>query len=182
MVFKFFKRYLKVFRMWLLLNIRYKLGSVGKNIYFGRRIFILRGCLDVGDHVFIGGGCWIGSKVRLGNFVMFAARVSVVGGDHRINLAGTPMIHSGRDVNRPTIIEDDVWVGYGVIIMHGRTIGEGAIVAAGSVVVNDVLPYTIVAGNPAKKIRERFPNEKEREKHKMVLESYRNTRKIEQVN
>ncbi len=54
-------------------------------------------------------------------------------------------------------IGHDVWVGHGAIILPGRTIGTGAVVAAGAVVTKDVAPYAIVAGNPARVIRQRFP-------------------------
>jgi acetyltransferase-like isoleucine patch superfamily enzyme len=54
----------------------------------------------------------------------------------------------------PVFIHDDVWVGAMSIVLKGITIGEGSIVGAGSVVTKDVPPWTIVAGNPAKIIRE----------------------------
>lgn len=56
----------------------------------------------------------------------------------------------------PIIVEDDVWIGENVVVMSGVTIGQGAIVAAGSVVTKDVEPYSIVGGNPAKLIKYRF--------------------------
>jgi len=55
-------------------------------------------------------------------------------------------------------IGHDVWIGHGAIVLPGRTIGTGAVVGAGSVVTKDVAPYTIVAGNPARMIRQRFPD------------------------
>jgi phosphonate metabolism protein (transferase hexapeptide repeat family) len=55
-------------------------------------------------------------------------------------------------------IGHDVWLGHGAIILPGRTIGTGAVVAAGAVVTKDVQPYTIVAGMPARPIRQRFPS------------------------
>ena len=60
-----------------------------------------------------------------------------------------------RDKPLP-VIGNDVWIGYGATVMNGVTIGDGAIIAAKSVVTKDVQPYTIVGGNPAKIIRQRF--------------------------
>lgn len=56
-------------------------------------------------------------------------------------------------------IGHDVWIGHGAIILAGRSIGTGAVVAGGAIVTKDVAPYTIVAGNPARVIRRRFPQE-----------------------
>jgi virginiamycin A acetyltransferase len=58
------------------------------------------------------------------------------------------------------IIGNDVWVGYKATIMSGVTIGDGAIIAAHSVVTKDVEPYAIVGGNPAKLIKKRFSEER----------------------
>lgn len=57
-----------------------------------------------------------------------------------------------------TVVGNDVWIGMEAVVMPGVTIGDGAIVAARSVVVNDVAPYTIVGGNPAKPLKVRFPD------------------------
>jgi phosphonate metabolism protein (transferase hexapeptide repeat family) len=57
----------------------------------------------------------------------------------------------------PVNIGHDVWIGHGAIILPGRSIGTGAVVAGGAVVTKDVAPYTIVGGNPARPIRPRFP-------------------------
>jgi len=55
--------------------------------------------------------------------------------------------------SRPIIIEDNVWIGFDCVVLSGVTIGEGAIISARSVVREDVEPWTIVAGNPAVKIK-----------------------------
>ena len=55
-----------------------------------------------------------------------------------------------------TVVGNDVWFGYESLVLPGVTIGDGAIVAAASVVATDVAPYTIVAGNPARTVRRRF--------------------------
>ena len=61
--------------------------------------------------------------------------------------------------DKDIIIEDDVWIGTGAIILKGVTVGEGAIIAAGAVVTKDVPPYSIYGGNPASFIKFRFTEE-----------------------
>ena len=68
-------------------------------------------------------------------------------------------IMTGLETKGDTVVGNDVWIGYGSVIMPGVTIGDGAIIATQSVVVGDVSPYTIVGGNPAKPIRKRFADE-----------------------
>jgi phosphonate metabolism protein (transferase hexapeptide repeat family) len=58
----------------------------------------------------------------------------------------------------PVSIGHDVWIGHGAIVLPGRRIGSGAVIAAGAVVTRDVAPYAIVAGNPARPFRQRFPD------------------------
>ena len=57
------------------------------------------------------------------------------------------------------IVEDDVWIGSGAIVLSGVTIGRGAVIAAGSVVSANVAPYSIVTGYPARKVGRRFTEE-----------------------
>lgn len=144
----------------------------GKGTYFGRRVRIGPGKVTIGHHSFIGPETWIQSETKIGDYVMLAGRVAIVGGDHKINVPGVPMILAGRDINKPVVIEDDVWIGYGAVIMHGITIREGSVVAAGSVVTKNVEPYTVVGGVPAKKIKDRF-NSEQQEIHRRALEELR---------
>jgi len=58
----------------------------------------------------------------------------------------------------PVAIGHDVWIGHGAIVLPGRVIATGAVIGAGAVVTRDVAPYAIVAGNPARTIRARFPD------------------------
>ncbi|WP_318011557.1 CatB-related O-acetyltransferase [Mesorhizobium sp. CO1-1-9] len=62
-------------------------------------------------------------------------------------------------VEGPTEIGNDVWIGLRAVIMPGITIGDGAIIGAGSIVTKDVAPYAIVAGNPARLLRYRFTDD-----------------------
>lgn len=66
-------------------------------------------------------------------------------------------LFASRPVRDDTVLGNDVWIGYGATIMPGVRLGDGAIVASGSVVTDDVEAYTVVGGNPARTLRRRFP-------------------------
>ena len=95
-----------------------------------------------------GGGVFIGKRTLVGY------RTQILSANHRIPARGEQIPVSGDDYKEIKIM-NDVWIGAGCLIMAGVTIGEGAIVAGGSVVTKDVLPYHIVGGVPAKTIRVR---------------------------
>jgi acetyltransferase-like isoleucine patch superfamily enzyme len=101
------------------------------------------------------------SHIRIGNHVMFGPEVTIRGGNHRIDLVGRYMksvtdAEKRSEDDQGVVIEDDVWIGTRAIILHGVTIGRGAVVAAGAVVTKSVPPYAIVAGNPARVLRFRW--------------------------
>ena len=110
------------------------------------------------------------TKLTIGKYCSFAAQVAILmGGEHRMDMVTTypfPEIAehwpetgaiSGMTGSKgDIIIGNDVWVGYGAIILSGVTIGDGAAIGAGAVVTRDVEPYAIMGGNPAKIIRMRF--------------------------
>lgn len=121
-------------------------------------------------YAYIGPNCQVGPKVKMGRYVMLGPKVSIVGGDHRFDVPGVPMIFTGRPELRETIIEDDAWIGYGAIVMAGVTVGRGAVVAAGAVVTRDVPAYEIWGGVPAKRISERFPDPQQRAQHDAMLD------------
>jgi acetyltransferase-like isoleucine patch superfamily enzyme len=114
-----------------------------------------------------------GAKLVIGNFCSIAHNIHVfLGGNHHTDWVTTypfgcvhqhafPNINgAGRSITKgDVIIGNDVWIGRGVTIMSGVTIGDGAAIAANSHVVKNVEPYTIVGGNPAKFIRNRFTPE-----------------------
>ena len=89
-------------------------------------------------------------------------------GDHKLDAISTypfPIFQNGWEkafnifdlpVKGDIIVGNDVWFGYDSLIKNGVTIGDGAIIAARAVVVKDVPPYSIVAGNPAKVVKKRF--------------------------
>lgn len=122
------------------------------------------------EYSFCGPECTVGPKVELGAYVMLGPRVMIVGDDHLFDKPGVPTIFSGRPIKRETKIERDAWLGAGSIIMAGVTVGRGSIVAAGAIVTKDIPAYEIHAGVPAKKIKDRFDNEEDRNTHDAMLD------------
>lgn len=111
-----------------------------------------------------------GGDLVIGKFCSIAEDVVILlGGNHRIDWVTTYPFNKLMEEfsgikGHPTtkgdvIIGNDVWIGYKSLILSGVKIGDGAVIAACSVVTKDVEPYTIVAGNPAKPIRRRFSDE-----------------------
>lgn len=147
---------------------KYSLKHVDKSVYFGGASNVSKD-LKAEHNVYIGPNCLIYPKVSIGAYTMLANDVRVLGGDHKYDVVGTPIIYSGRGELKPTIIERDCWIGAYSIIMCGVTIGEGSIIAAGSIVTKDVPPYAIYGGIPAKRIKSRFETEGEIDKHKRML-------------
>jgi len=160
--------WLRRLRMWVLVTFRYRFLHVGRRFYMGYRCTVFPRCVSVGDYCFVGSRCHFAAQVRMGNLVMIASCVSMVGGDHRFRVVGAPSIWTGSAGQRPIIIEDDVWIGHGATIMHGVRLGEGAIIAAGALVTHDVPPYAIVGAKPATVIGQRFEGE-DRDRHSRRL-------------
>jgi len=114
-----------------------------------------------------------GDKLIIGKFCQIASGVEFVmnGVNHQMNAVSTFPFYTleGWTMNVPKfsdmpikgdiVIGNDVWIGQNATILPGVHIGDGAIIGANSVVGDDVSPYTIVVGNPAKKIRKRFDEE-----------------------
>lgn len=125
----------------------------------------------IGDRVFIGASNLIcAERIEIGNDVLISWGCSIVDhNSHSINWSERQLdviewrknIKNWSAVKTAAIkIGEKSWIGFNVIILKGVSIGEGAVVGAGSVVTKDVPPYTIVAGNPAKIIREIPENER----------------------
>lgn len=108
------------------------------------------------------------SKLIIGNYVSIAEHVTfLLDVEHHYNYISTfPFLVKALYCTTNEafgkgniVVDDDVWIGYNSLILSGVHIGQGAVVAAGSVVTKDIAPYSIVAGNPAKVIRKRFSDE-----------------------
>ncbi len=147
---------------------KYSLKDVHSTFYLGGKGQISRD-LIADKYVYIGPNCIIYPKVKIGAYSMLANNVSIIGGDHIFTKAGVPIIFSGREKEKSTIIGKDVWIGAHSIIMRGVIIGDGTIVAAGSVVTKDLEAFSIYGGIPAKKIKDRFVSNSDLEIHRKML-------------
>ncbi len=114
------------------------------------------------DKLIIGKFCAIARKVK---FIMNGANHKITGiTTYPFSLFGngwekvTPQI-SDLPYKGDTVVGNDVWIGYDVLVMPGIKIGNGAIIASRSVVTKDVEPYSVVGGNPAKVIKKRFDDQ-----------------------
>jgi acetyltransferase-like isoleucine patch superfamily enzyme len=112
----------------------------------------------MGD-IIIGDRCGITSRVKLvgpvtiGNLVTMGSNSQITGLTHNFEDPNIPIKDQGVTPNR-TIVEDDVWIGGNSVIIQGIKIGSHVIVASGSVVTKDIPSYSVVAGNPARIIKQ----------------------------
>ncbi len=137
-------------------------NKIGKESYFNGKM---------GRCSYMGDSCRIVADI--GRYCSISNNVITVEGKHPLDRISTsPVFYSLNEqcgmtyatnnayeeinLNRKTVIENDVWIGENVIIKSGVKIGTGAVVAMGAVVTKDVAPYSIVGGIPAKMIRKRF--------------------------
>ena len=147
--------------------------TIGHNTFLAGKIRTSpHGKVHIGNYCYISTGAFIGAanSIQIGNYVGIAHYTFVVDNnnhpvdpekrkEHRIRVApggeGYNSVGASWEMseNAPIIIEDNVWIGMYCFIGKGVTIGEGSIVARQSVIMKDVPPYSIVAGNPARVVK-----------------------------
>jgi acetyltransferase-like isoleucine patch superfamily enzyme len=141
-------------------------GCAQGEFSIGAGTLISRGCivsgkdgpLTIGPRVNIGAGCilYASTELRIGADTMLAAMCYIGGGRYTtrgrtdIPIASQPVPRLG------VVIEDDCWLGAGVIVIDGVRIGRGSVIAAGAVIMKDVAPYSVVAGVPGRLVATRF--------------------------
>ncbi len=120
----------------------------GRNIHFGNNVIVNMNC------TFLDNG-----RISIGNNVMIAPDVRIYTATHSVHLSERmpPRKHPGesicKTIARPVIISDGVWVGGGTVILPGVTIGENAVIGAGSVVVKDIQANSVAVGNPCRVVK-----------------------------
>lgn len=148
------------------------------DVHYGRYVEIGRGnriaYSEIGDYSYTDRQCDI-ANATIGKFANIASLVRIGATDHPMDRAALHhfMYRSAdlwddatddatffaRRKARRAVIGHDTWIGHAAMVKPGITVGHGAIVAAGAIVTRDVAPYTIVAGNPARLLRDRQPPE-----------------------
>jgi acetyltransferase-like isoleucine patch superfamily enzyme len=142
-----------------------QIGS--QSLFMGEINVISAGAkVSIGDWCFVGPNAklWAMESIQIGNRVFISHGVQVFDNNSHSLSAGErheryrELRSRGRHltpeqvVHRPIRIEDDVWIGFNSAILKGVTIGRGAVVGASSVITHDVAPFTVVVGNPARRV------------------------------
>jgi len=144
---------------------RHQFAACGRNVFFYPAMSdIYYRNIHIGNDVFIGPGASFMafvSYIKIGDKVMFGPNVTIRGGNHSTHIIGKYMAdYTNADKlpedDQPVIIENDVWIGTGAIILKGVRIHRGAIIAAGAVVTKDVPPYSVAGGIPARTLKFRW--------------------------
>jgi virginiamycin A acetyltransferase len=138
-----------------------------------REVFAHYHGVQIGDYTY---GCFVPGSLPagtvIGNYCSIAPRLTVLRRNHPYTrLSQHPFFYNHHlglvsadtidlALNNPLTVGNDVWIGEGVIVVPGcHQIGDGAIIAAGTILTHDVEPFTVVAGNPGRKIRDRYAPE-----------------------
>lgn len=127
-----------------------KISTIDTHAYFGNGREI-----EIGDGSGIGANNHLPNNIKIGNDVMMGPDIYIVSNNHSFDRIDIPMGKQGIKIAKPTVVEDDCWIGARCILTPGRHVMKGSIIAAGSVLTKDFPEYSIVGGNPAKLIRSR---------------------------
>ncbi len=154
-----------------------KLESYGEQVQIPASVQVIGKRLCLGNDVYLGESnlfMCTNAPIIIGDHTMIGPGVTMISGDHRIDVIGKYMVEIGEkeklsENDQPIVLKGDNWIGANATILKGVTIGEGAVVAAGAVVTKNVPPYAIVGGVPAKVLRYRFENG-ELEEHLRLME------------
>ena len=131
---------------------------VGEDCYYLDHIVWLNGDrIEMGDRVAFNYGCYVNGfgGLLIGDGSEFGPGTMIHTANHRYDDPERPVTQQGWHVERPVTIGRNCWIGMAVCILPEVTIGDSCIIGAGSVVVNDLEPYCIAVGNPARPVKSR---------------------------
>lgn len=115
---------------------------------------IVRGWVTIGANCSVNPYACISGRVTIGNEVRIASLASIIGFDHAFDSLDRPIYLQG-EVYRGITIGDDVWIGANAVVLDGVTIGAHSVIGAGAVVTRDVDEYSVMVGNPARRLYDR---------------------------
>lgn len=175
-----FRKLIVSFRDWYLVRIRWKNYSFGHNFHAGRNVFLwAKEYIKIGNNCYIGRNSQIECNATIGHNVLIANNVSFLGRyDHHYQQVGVNIRKASEiqdsdydwlGLNQEVCVGDDVWIGFGTIVLSGVEIKSGCIIAAGSIVTKDTEPYGIYVGVPAKRVGERFKSKEDLKTHIQLL-------------
>lgn len=151
-----------------------RFGAIGRGTTFDPVTSSISGYehLYLGDGVFIGHHAIISAHdvpVIIGDDTVIGPAFCLMAGDHRFDVPGQTYRGAVRGINRPVTIGRNVWIGARVTVLKNVTIGDAAIIGAGSVVTRDIPPFAIAVGVPARVVRSRF-EVGDRDRHEAFIE------------
>lgn len=136
--------------------------TIGDNVFIDSFVRLKavggHGDIFIGPNSFINSGTVIfsGNGVTIGSWVLIAPNCSIVPANHAFDDISTEIRHQGFMPSKGgVLIEDNVWIGAGSILLDGSVLRRGSVVGAGSVVRGEVSPNSVWAGNPLRKLRDR---------------------------
>lgn len=137
------------------------LGAVGEGCWIEPPLYINWGSrIALGDHVYANTGLTVidDTFVTIGSHVMLGPRVTISAASHPVD---PELRRQAYQYDLPVVLEENVWVGAGVTILPGVTIGKNSVIGAGSVVDRDIPPDVVAAGVPCRVLREIGPRDRE---------------------
>lgn len=164
---------MNILRTFILLKFKYPWVKYSGFVRIMPYVEFVKFNISIGHNVQFGKGSLIACDIIFKNHILISANVSFVGKrDHDFSIVGKTMWNSPRGERLITIIENDVWIGNNSTIIAGVNLGMGSIIGANSLVTSDVPPCEIWAGNPAKKIKDRFDSEEKKREHLTYLNNH----------
>jgi acetyltransferase-like isoleucine patch superfamily enzyme/putative methionine-R-sulfoxide reductase with GAF domain len=170
-------------RVYLFRGVRINARDNNCRILIGDRVALERGIdiaggencqIEIGEQTFIGPYTCIGGpgNVTIGKHCLIAAHTGIVANNH-IFVDPVQNIRDQGVTGEGIVIEDDCWLGYGVKVLDGVTIGQGSVIGAGAVVTKDIPPYSVAVGVPARAIASRTTKSVKRSRDREYIEDSR---------
>ncbi len=146
-------------------------GTFGKRTQIGSYALLRRLNITAGENCSFNSYCVVHGLVKMGNNVRIAPGAKIFGENHTFSDLTKPICHQPNSQKGITI-GNDVWIGANSVICDGVTIGDGVVIGAGAVVTKNVKAYSVVGGNPARVLKDRYASMKNDESFIKMISSF----------